>query len=614
MSRAFGPLPLFLALALAGGTIALAWSPAAAQPAAYAVTITGVDDDGLRSLLATGSSLVQLQDKPPPGLSGLRRRADGDRERLEAVLHSEGYYDGHLDITLGGPGAAAGSTPPAAVTVAVTTGPPYRFGHVSVVTVPGDLLPALDPGTPGLLPGAVARAPLVVAAEARILHQLAESSFALAKVTGRRAEVDRQAKTMDVTFTVAPGPAVRLGTVRVSGLTQVDERLVRERAAWIAGELYRPELIERTRVSLTRLGVFASVSLRLADHADADGTHAVIVTVTERKRHTIGLGVTFTNAEGLGGQASWTHRNLFGGGEQLRLGAELARLNIRTLTAAGLDEADEKVTADLRKPGFLAPTQDLTLSTAVINEHPDAYQRQALTAGIRLERHLTDHLSVGYGLSGEQSEINDVDGFTNATLAGTPLSLAYDTTDVVLNPTIGYRLALESTPWLRLGDTGHSFVINRITQSAYQDLTGDGGLVAAGRLSIGSILNGSAADLPADKRFYAGGGGSVRGYAYQKVGPLDAAGHPLGGQSLAEASAEMRIKVTDTLGFVPFLDGGNVYSSLLPQPGQTLRFGTGLGIRYYTGFGPLRLDLGTPLQPTRTDQPIQVYLSMGQAF
>jgi translocation and assembly module TamA len=614
MSRALGPVPLVFALALFSGTTGMTSSPASAQPAPYTVTITGVDDDGLRGLLNATSVLVQLQGEPAPGLIGLRRRADGDHERLDAVLQSEGYYDAHLDIALGS--RNAGSTPPptTVVTITITTGLPYRFHHTTVIAPPGNLLPTFDSGTLGLTPGAVARAPLVVAAEQRLRDRLAGFGFAFANVTKRRAEIDREAKAMDVTFIVTTGPVVRLGAIHVVGLDQVDESLVRQQAAWIPGELYRPELFERTRASLSKLGVFGSISLHLAEQPDADGTHAVTITVTERKRRYIGLGVTFTNAEGLGAQASWGHRNLFGGGEQLRLGAELDRLNIRTLTPAGLDQADEKLTADLRKPDFLAPSQDLTVSTAAINEHPEAYQRQALTAGFQLERRLPDHLTLGYGLSGEQSEITDTTGFTSATLAGSPLSLRYDTTDAILNPTTGYRLAVETTPWLRLGDTGQSFVINRITQSAYQDLAGDGEWVAAGRLSVGSILNGTAADLPADKRFYAGGGGSVRGYAYQKVGPLDATGHPLGGQSLAEASAEVRIKITDTLGVVPFLDGGNVYSSLLPQPGQALRFGTGLGFRYYTGFGPLRLDLGTPLQPTQTDQPIQVYLSMGQAF
>ncbi len=619
MSRS-GLVRHLLTLAVVGGVIVgLSAETARAQPAPYTVAITGVDDGTLRPLLEATSSLVQLQDGPAPSLIGLRHRADGDRERLEAALHSEGYYDAHLNITVSPHGTAASASPSpspsptAVVTLAVTTGPLYHLRHVAIIGT------ALPPGLPnaealGLAPGTTARGPLVVQAEQKLRDRLGDQGFAFAKVIDRRAEIDRDAQVLDVTFTVAPGPVVRLGAVHVVGLERVDEQVVRERAAWVTGELYRPELIERTRTALTKLGVFSTLSSHLADRPDSDGTTAVTITVTERKRHTIGMGVTFTNAEGLGADASWSHRNLFGGGEQLRLGAELNRLNIRTLTPAGLDQADEKLTADLRKPGFLAADQDLTLSTAAINEHPDAYQRQALTAGAHLEWRLPYHLTLGYGLSGEQSDIRDTAGFTMDTLVGAPLSLAYDTTDALLDPTTGYRVALEATPWLRMGDTGDSFVINRLTQSLYQDLSGEGDWVAAGRLSLGTILTSNPTNLPADKRFYAGGGGSVRGYAYQAIGPLDSAGHPLGGQSLAEASAEMRIKITETLGVVPFIDGGDVYSALLPQPSQAFRFGTGLGVRYYSAVGPLRLDVGAPLRPSRTDQPIQVYLSMGQAF
>jgi len=582
---------------------------ARAQPASYGVTVTGVEDDGLRRLLETTSSLEQLKGEAPPSAAGLRRRADSDRERLDAVLHAEGYYDSRIDIAIGG------DAPPA-VTVAVTPGPAYRFRRVDIVPAAGAALPAvaLDAAALGLAPGTTARASLVVAGEERIKDLLGHAGFAFAKVPSRRAEIDRTAKTLDVTFTVAPGPLVRLGRVTVSGLEQIGEALVRGRVAWSPGELYTPELIDKTRTALTKLGVFASVRLQVAESADADGSHGVAVQVVERKRRYIGLGATFTNSEGVGGQAYSGHRNLFGGGEQLRVGAELSRLNPHTVNPDGFDQADEKLTAELRKPDFLAHDQDLVLGAAGINEHPQAYQRQAVTTQARLERRLAPHLTVGYGLAGEQSNIRDTARFTTATLAGTPLSATWDSTDAVLEPTRGVRVALESTPWLRVGDSGHSFLVNRITPSAYHDLSGDGRLVAAGRLSLGSILNGATSDLPADKRFFAGGGGSIRGYGYQKVGPVNGAGDPLGGQSLAEAGAELRVKITEDLGLVPFIDGGNVYATALPQPGQTLRFGTGLGVRYYTGFGPLRLDVGVPLQARRNDDPYQVYLSLGQAF
>ncbi len=600
-------LPVWVAIALTAGLAGLRPTLAAAQPTPYAVTFTGVTDAALLRLLEATSQLRQLRDEPPPSPAGLRRRADADRERLEAALHAESWYDAAVAITVGG------EAPDPVVTIAITPGTAYRIRRVLVVTAPGGTPLAEAPAAAlGLEEGSVAQASRVVAGEQRLTDSLGNQGYAFARITDRRVAIDRNAKAMDVTLTVTPGPLVRLGAIKVNGLTDLDDGVVRARVAWTAGQPYRPDLITKTRTDLNKLGVFASLRLDVAHQPEADGTHTVVITVTERKSRYVGLGATFTNAEGLGAQADWGHRNLFGGGEQLRLEADLGRLNIRTLNQAGLNQADEKLTAELRSPGAFAANQDMILSAAAINEHPEAYQRQAESTAFRLERRLEPHLTVTYGLAGERSDIRDTNGFTSDTLAGTPLSLAYDTTNAPLDPDSGFRLALEATPWLRINDTGQSFLVGRITQSVYQDLTGDGWIVAAGRVSLGSVLNGAI--LPADKRFYAGGGGSVRGYAYQAAGPLNTLGHPEGGQSLAEMGAELRIKVTDTIGVVPFLDGGNVYASVLPRPDQSLRLGTGLGVRYYTGFGPLRLDLGVPLAARRTDAPVQVYLSLGQAF
>ncbi len=581
--------------------------------------MSGPEINRLRGLLDTTSTLIKLKDETAPSEAGLRRRADGDSERLLAALRSEGYYDGSLDIKI-----TSDDIQPT-VTIKVNPGPVYGFGRVEVVAAPGTTLPIATPPVAssnlvmgmahlGLSPGLPARGPLVVAAEQRAIDAFARAGFAFAKSTARLVEIDRATKTMNVTLTIDAGPVVRLGGVLVSGQEQVDPALVKGRVAWIAGELYSPELIERTRIGLIGLGVFSTVRLTIGESAEPDGSHTVNISVTERKRRLIGLGATFSSSEGLGGQAYWGHRNLFGGGESLRIGAELSRLSPRTLSASGLELADEKLNGELRTPDFGRVNQDLVITGAGINEHPRAYHRQALITQARIETRLSRHLTLGWGIAGDHSNLRDTARFSTATLAGTPLSLAYDCSDSLIDPTTGYRLALESTPWLRFGVSGRSFVVNRITQSSYYDLGTDGHLVAAGRISFGSIFGDDTTGLPADKRFFAGGGGSIRGYAYQAVGPVNAASDPLGGGSLVETSVELRIRITEDLGVVPFIDGGNVYTSSLPKLAEGLRLGSGLGMRYYTGFGPLRLDFGLPVRGRRNDHPFQVYLSLGQAF
>ena len=434
----------------------------AAQPAPYAVTVTGVEDEDLLGLLENTSSLVRLRDQPPPSPVGLKRRADDDRDRLDTALRSEGYYDARIDVSL-----SHGEDDKTRVLVAVAPEEPYRFHAVSVAAMADAALPPdlPDGAALGLVPGTVARAPLVVAAEHRLKEALAARGYPFARVAGRKATIDRDARTMDVAYTLDPGPPVRLGAARFIGLDGVDPALARGRVGWRPGESYRPELIERTRAALSALGVFSSVSLEVDKAPAADGSHEVAITVAERKRRFVGFGGSYSNSEGLGGQTYWGHRNLFGGGEILRFGLELSRLDSNTLTRIGLDNADEKLTAELRKPDFFRVDQTLVVSVTAINEHPEGYQRKAVAEQVRLERKLDRHLTVAAGLADEQSDIVDIAGESFADLTGLPLSLAYDSTDALLDPTEGARVALETTPWLRTDRSRASFVVNRLTAS-----------------------------------------------------------------------------------------------------------------------------------------------------
>ena len=149
--------------------------------------------------------------------------------------------------------------------------------------------------------------------------------------------------------------------------------------------------------------------------------------------------------------------------------------------------------------------------------------------------------------------------------------------------------------------------------SGYFPFDRAGDTVLAGRFKMGSILGGSIPDVPADRRFYAGGGGSVRGYAYQAVGPRLSDNTPEGGLSLTEASVELRRQITRQWGVVAFVDVGSVGTTSTPSF-QEFSTGVGIGLRYDLGFGPFRLDVATPVNPRQGDAAVQVYLSIGQAF
>ena len=199
-------------------------------------------------------------------------------------------------------------------------------------------------------------------------------------------------------------------------------------------------------------------------------------------------------------------------------------------------------------------------------------------------------------------------------LIGVPAYLKLDETDNLLNPTRGYRAQLSVMPAHTVSGPPLTFVSDLIAGSTYWDIGSEQRAILAGKLAVASLDGAPLAPLPADQRIYAGGGGSIRPYAYQLAGPLDIGNKPFGGRSSLVLNLEARIRITETIGVVPFVDAGSYYEAPVQQPGRTLLYGVGLGLRYYTGFGPLRVDLATPMHKRTADSPIQIYISLGQAF
>jgi len=590
----------------------------ARQDLAYEVEIRGLDEaPELERLIRDAASLVRLADRPPPSVVGLRRRAEADEAVVVQAMRSLGYYDGVVAIDLDT------AARPATATIAVAPGRRYRYGRVEVEPAPGAALPVPPPPQEdlGLPAGEPAVARGVVAAEAVLVRRLAEAGYRYAAVPRRRVVVDHAAETMDVAYVVDPGPLVRFGEARIAGLDRVDEGIVRGRLGWRPGDVYDPDDVDTTRRRIQELGAFTSVAIALPEEApppgpDGAATAPVALTLSERPRRFVGAGVRYTTSEGLGGTFFWGHRNLLGGAEQLRVQGEVSDIAFDTATDA--ETAQEEITSRLavqfRKPDVLAVRQSLVLETEVERERLLGYDREGLTAVARLDRQWTDRLAFTYGVLGEVSRTRrSGEEEQDFALLGLPIGFYYDGADGLLNPTAGYRLYVSGTPFYGL-NTGSTFAQNRVTATAYQDLSGDGRYVLAGRASLGSIVGGEDRDVPADRLFYVGGGGSVRGYAFQRAGRLDAGGDPIGGRSLVELGVELRLRVTQNIGVVPFLDAGSVGSNDVPTLDEPLRYGAGVGLRYYTDFGPIRVDVATPIDRRSADGLFELYISIGQAF
>jgi translocation and assembly module TamA len=584
--------------------LAIALVPGAAAYADlnYRVEITGAEDSELADLLDSVSELKTLEDKVPASEEALRRRADRDLGRLADAAHSLGYWDAEFSYDVNT------EAEPAKVAVTVKPGPLYHVASVKVLGPDGQPLsiPQDEKKLP-LKPGDPARTAPVVATETALLGAFGDSGHPFAKVENRRVEIDRDTQTMEVTYTLDPGRVMRFGPLAVGGLERLDPAYVEGRLRWQRGEVFNASKVEETRRALIETGLFSTVQITpTVDPQNPDDARMTIAT-TERLHRTIGAGLAYNTSQGFGARAFWENRNLFGYAENLRLSVE-----------AG--QQLDAFRANFRRPDFLAIDQDFLATAEAANDNPVAYRSRRAIATAGIERRF-DHLVTG-GVSFEVekanvvqlADINPRTGTQRYELAGLPAYLKLDTTDNLLNPTTGYRAQLSSTPAHTFSGSNLTFVTSFISGSTYWTLGSEERAILAGKLALGSLDGAPLSQLPSDQRIYAGGGGSIRPYGYLMAGPLAPNNVPIGGRSSLVLNLEARVKITETIGIVPFVDAGSYYESPVPQLGRTLLYGVGLGLRYYTAFGPLRLDLATPLHKRSGDSPIQLYISLGQAF
>lgn len=601
---------VLLLIGLAGLAL-LASRPALALD--YRVAVAGLDDHAeLRQLVHDAALLEQLRASGVPSLFVLRQRAADDVERVQAVLRARGYYDGTVETDA----AMDDGGSEAVATIRVETGPLYRIGSIAIEGAEGQPLSLMAASAVKLKTGAPARSSDILAAETDGLSALRAAGYAKARVARRRLLVNHDRHSMAVHLRFAPGPLVRLGAVQVEGLGDVAPVAVMRRIDWQPGALYSPSRLGATRGSIAALEVFESVDVSLvgldavSDQAD-EVTLPVRVVVKERPFRTIGGAATLSTDAGGAVEARWTHRNILGKAEKLEVVAHVGRLAARD--ARGIDTS---LGATLTKPDFLRRGQVLTVESQLAMENPEAYERQALELGASLERPLFEHArgSTGVKLAVEKVKDNDDSGRERFVTVSFPNAIRHDTVDNPLDPTSGHVLSASVEPVLGVLDPGGSYLVAQLSGKTYWEALADKRLVLAGRATLGSIFGASTNDVPANQRFYAGGDGSVRGYAYQAIGPKDADGNPTGGRSLVELNTEARIRVTEDIGIVPFIDAGMVTDQSYIDFSGDLRVGAGLGLRYYTGFGPLRADLGIPINPGRGDNTFELYFSFGQAF
>ncbi|HTW25570.1 MAG TPA: BamA/TamA family outer membrane protein [Acetobacteraceae bacterium] len=598
----------------------------AADPQAYSVSIAPTGQGPLDAALKASSNLVSLRQKAPVGPFALITRTRNDIGRLVTALQSYGYYDGSVGATIDGHPLDDPALPSLLdqvpkgheVPVALTPrpGPLFHLRHVVIEgSVPADVRARLAPVTPG----APALAAEVLAAGQRMLSQLREDGHALAKVAEPLAVEDKSARVLDVTYKVDAGPRVDLGPIALEGLKGVNPGFVRNRLLVHQGELFQPSKIEAARSDLASLGVFAAVRARAAQRLDQEGQLPLTFEFEERKRHAVSVGVSYATDLGIQGSLSWTDRNVFGNAESLVLSAA----NTQAESGSETQQPGYDITATFTKPDFLGRRdQSLQITLQAIRENLAAYDRTAGVAGVSVSRKLSPYWTASIGLAGEVERVLQFYVTTHYALVGIPIQLSYDDTNSLFEPTRGVRASFTVTPTqsVALGDTGvnSTFVLLQAQASTYLDFSrflGEkaGRSVLALRGLIGSAQGATLFDLPPDKRFYAGGSATVRGYKYLSIGPQFPNNEPVGGLAIDAGTVELRQRVWGNIGAAAFVDAGQVNSASAPF-GGTLRVGAGLGARYYTPIGPIRLDVAVPLNREPGGDSFELYIGLGEAF
>ncbi|WP_262311976.1 autotransporter assembly complex family protein [Acidiphilium sp. AL] len=606
--------------------VAFAGPARAADPQPYRVTFVPSGDKTLDKLIKQTSGLERLRKKLPIGPFALIGRARADQAKFVIVLESEGYDSGTAAITIDGHGLTdsalprllrrAPASPPADVIVTIHKGPLY---HIGSIETPGLTDPAAAQAI-DIKPGDPAKAAPVLAAAAKLEIELRNSGYAFAKVSEPVAIADTAHHTLAVHYPVAMGQRVAIGAITYTGMQHMNGRFMARHVALRPGQPYSETALNNARDSLLGLGVFSSVATHTGPAPDPPGQVPVTFLVHEQKLHAVSIGAAYSTDLGIDADLSWMDRNLFGEAQRLTLS-----LGATGLAGSGRSQTRSfgkhtyvirpgyNAKAVYRVPDFLTPGQSITATVEALKEYLPAYSRTAFLGNAEISRPLGKHLAFVYGAGFIFEKVSQEGVDRTYRLGQVPLTLRYDTTNSLLNPTKGMKLSLHVTPTLALGAGSSTFIIAEAIGNTYIDLEAPGRGVLALRGLIGRIFGASQFQIPPDQRFYAGGTGTVRGFTYQTVGPLFFDGIPEGGTAIDAVETEFRQRIGKHFGIAPFVDAGQVSANGKPFSG-TLRVGAGLGFLYYTGIGPIRIDVGFPMNRPPGGASVAVYIGLGQAF
>lgn len=563
---------------------------------AYEVEFIGLDDPAAMKALMDHSDLVTLKERPPASINGIRYRIAGDMPQMMEVLHAYGYYEAKIESDL------QGKQEQVEVTILIEPGPQYKIGSYQVFRGIdcNELAGPFPIESLGLKLGAPAYSVTLVNAELNLLMELSRLGYPLASVEKRKVIVDMQTKKVEAAACIDEGPLSKFGPTTIFGLKKVDPAFVLKRIDWCEGEFYNPDQLQETQKRLLNSNLFSSVLISHAQELDDQGALPIKLRLSESKHRQITFGVFYATVDGPGGTFNWTHRNVRGLGETVSLDGEFSKRYL-----AG------KLT--YKKPDFWGLDQTLRLLGAIEREDINPYVAFTYRGATFFDKIIDAKSNFSIGL--DLQHINVAQSASNGTylLLDVPILAKYNSTDDPLNPTKGSTIVYQPHFFQSLEYGNQHFIKQRLTTTFYLPIYRKA-IVFAGRLQFGSIAGARQRNVPLPILFLGGSEDDLRGYRYMTVSPLNQDHQPKGGRSAVFLTAETRLRLTESVGVVPFADFGTVTLGEMPTFNAKWYKSVGGGLRIFTFFGPLRFDIGFPLDRRKIDPAFRIYASIGQTF
>lgn len=551
-------------------------------------------------------SILAAFEGEAPALASLGVSAAEDEALLQSLLVSLGFYDAVVEADV----SAEPEQKKVVVEFAVVPGIQYRLAALRFPGASPGSLPLIEESF-GLQTGLPIVAEDILSAEASVAVALPQEGYPFSQTGQRDILLDDATGTADYTLPIATGELHYFGDIQTESGAVFDREHIETLRRFDSGEVYDARKLNDLRAALIQTGILANVSVEPVSNGETaeDGTPLADLLVRQEAGSTrsIAGSLGYATGQGFRAEGTWTHRNLFP-----PQGALIAS------AVAGTQEQGASLAFRRSNAGRRDRTVELGLNA--FHSNFDAFDAYTGRLFGRVSYESTPlwrkKLTYAYGFEFVGSSERDFDfGLGRRDrrtfyLAALPAQVGLDRTDSILNPTKGLKLAANVSPEASLTEGSQFYARLQFDASAYKSI-GDS-FVLAGRFRVGSIIGIDRALLAPTRRFYGGGGGSVRGFGFQELGPRDPNNDPIGGLSTNEVGVEVRYRFGD-FGVVAFVDSGQVYEESLPQF-NNWRLGVGLGARYYSAFGPFRLDVATPIDRQTGESLIAVYVSIGQAF